>query len=76
MGYYSKLSFHELLDEYFEARLDYWKYKKQEYHGFISEELESMLIQNYQDYEAEIEKRMFEYESCKEQNKLKKLNLY
>ena len=63
MGYYSKLTFKELMDEYFEARLDYWKYCS----GFDdNEEVGSMLIQNYQEIEAEIEKRMFEYESCKE----------
>lgn len=66
MGYYSKLSLKELLDEYFDARLDYWKYKNQEHHGYINEELGSILIQNYQDIEAEFEKRTFEYESCKE----------
>lgn len=62
MGYYSKLSFKELLDEYFEARLDYWRYCQ----GPCDDEIGSDLINNYQEIEAEIERRMFEYESCKE----------
>ena len=62
MGYYSKLSFKELMDEYFEARLDYWRYCQKH----SNEEIGSILIQNYQEYEAEIEKRLFDYESCKE----------
>lgn len=61
-GYYEKLSFKELVDEYFEARLDYWKYCQEH----RNDEIGSILIQNYQDYEAEMERRMFEYESCKE----------
>ena len=61
-GYYEKLSFKELLDEYFEARLDY----ERAVANNADPEITSILIQNYQDYEAEIEKRMFEYESCKE----------
>ena len=61
MGY-SKLSFKELLDEYFEARLDYWRYCQ----TTKDEEIGSILIQNYQEIEAEFERRMFEYESCKE----------
>lgn len=61
-GYYKKLSFKELLDEYFEARLDY----ERAVANNADPEITSILIQNYQDYEAEIEKRMFEYESCKE----------
>lgn len=61
-GYYERLTLKELLDEYFEARLDYWKYC-QEHHD---DEIGSILIQTYQDYEVEIEKRMFKYESCKE----------
>lgn len=60
MGYYSKLSFKELLDEYFEARLDYWKYCQESH----NDEIGSILIQNYQEIEAEIERRMFEYETC------------
>lgn len=58
-GQYEKLSLKELLDEYFEARLDYWRYCQ----GPQDEETGSILIQNYQDYETEIERRMFEYES-------------
>ena len=60
-GHYEKLSFKELLDEYFEARLDYEKAIAYD----ADPEIASILIQNYQEYEAEIEKRMFEYESCK-----------
>ena len=55
-GYYSKLSFKELLDEYFEARLDYWKYCQEH----CDDEIGSILIQNYQDYEVEIERRIFQ----------------
>lgn len=80
MGYYAKLSFKELMDEYFEARLDYWKYSIQhqnmidnsfgnEYCNNLikkDEEIGSILIQNYQEIEAEIERRMFKYESCRE----------
>ena len=62
MGYYSKLSFKELMDEYFEARLDYWRYCQQRP---LNDEIGSILIDNYQEIEAEIERRMFEYESCK-----------
>ena len=61
-GQYEKLSFKELLDEYFEARLDY---EKAVYRS-ADPEITSILIQNYQEYEVEIERRMFEYESCKE----------
>lgn len=60
MGYYSKLSFKELMDEYFEARLDYWKYCQES----RNDEIGSILIQNYQEIEVEIERRMFEYETC------------
>ena len=56
MGYYSKLSLKELLDEYFDARLDYWKYCQTPH----DTEIGSILIQNYQDIEAEFEKRTFE----------------
>ena len=55
-GYYSKLSLKELLDEYFEARLDYWKYCQEH----RDDEIGSILIQNYQDYEVEIERRIFQ----------------
>lgn len=61
MNYYSKLSFRELMDEYFDARLDYWRYCQ----GPLNGEISSILIDNYQEIEAEIERRMFEYESCK-----------
>ena len=60
MGYYSKLTFRELMDEYFEARLDYWRYCQ----TTKDEEIGSILISNYQEIEAEIERRMFEYETC------------
>ena len=59
-GHYEKLSFKELLDEYFEARLDY---EKAVYRN-ADPETASILIQNYQEYEAEIERRMFGDESC------------
>lgn len=45
MGYYSKLSFKELMDEYFEALLDYWKYCQEH----RNDEIGSILIQNYQE---------------------------
>ena len=60
MGYYSKLTFKELMDEYFEARLDYWRYCQ----TTMDEEIGSILIQNYQEIETEIERRMFEHETC------------
>lgn len=52
--YYSKLNFKELMDEYFHARLDYWKYCQEH----RNDEIGSILIQNYQEYEAEIERRI------------------
>lgn len=55
MGYYSKLSFQELLDEYFEARLDYWKYQTQDWKN---PEIGSILIDNYKEVEAELERRV------------------
>lgn len=60
MGYYSKLPFKELMDEYFDARLDYEKAVAND----ADPEITSILIQNYQEIEAEIERRMFEYETC------------
>lgn len=66
MGYYSKLTFKELMDEYFDARLDYWKFQQHYEDNEAYAETGSILIQNYQEIEAEIEKRMFEYEGCKE----------
>lgn len=60
MGYYSKLTFKELMNEYFEARLDYEKAVAND----ADPEITSILIQNYQEIEAEIERRMFEYETC------------
>lgn len=56
MGYYSKLTFKELMDEYFDARLDYWKYCQEH----RDDEIGSILIQNYQEIESEIERRMFQ----------------
>ena len=63
--YYSTLTTHELLDEYFHARLDYHRYVN-ERNWDKNEEIGSILIQNYQEIEAEIEKRTYEYDSCKE----------
>ena len=60
MGYYSKLTFRELMDEYFEARLDYEKAVAND----ADPEITSILISNYQEIEAEIERKMFEYETC------------
>ena len=40
-GYYEKLSFKELLDEYFEARLDNWEYCQEK----RNDEIGSILIQ-------------------------------
>lgn len=62
-GRLEKLSFKELLDEYFYERLAYWEFLHSQSNN---DEIGSILIQNYQEYEAEIERRMFEYESCKE----------
>lgn len=56
-GYYSTLTLHELLDEYFLARLDYHRYVN-ERNWDKDEEIGSILIQNYQEIEAEIESRM------------------
>ena len=66
MGYYSKLSFKELMDEYFDARLDYYKFCQEDGDDERLAETGSILIQNYQEIEAEIERRMFEYESCRD----------
>ena len=56
-GYYSTLTIHELLDEYFHARLDYHRYVN-ERNWDKDEELGSILIQNYQEIETEIESRI------------------
>ena len=55
-GYYSTLTIHELLDEYFYARLDYHRYVN-ERNWDKDEEIGSILIQNYQEIETEIESR-------------------
>ena len=59
---YKDMTLKELLDEYFEARLGYWRYCQNPH----DDEIGSILIQNYQDIEAELENRTFEYDSCKE----------
>ncbi len=56
-GYYSTLTLHELLNEYFLARLDYHRYIN-ERNWDKDEEIGSILIQNYQEIETEIESRM------------------
>lgn len=56
-NYYSTLTIHELLDEYFHARLDYHRYVN-ERNWDKDEEIGSILIQNYQEIETEIESRM------------------
>lgn len=65
-GYYEKLSLKEMLDEYFDARLDYYKFCQEYGDDERYAEIGSILIQNYQEIEAEIEKRTFEYESCRD----------
>ena len=57
-GYYSKLTFKELLDEYFDARLDYWNFQQHYGDNESYAETGSILIQNYQEIETEIERRI------------------
>lgn len=59
-NYYSTMSLKELLNEYFYTRLDYYKFTKEfpDDAPTYLEEIPSILIQNYQEIETEIERRM------------------